>query len=297
MSRSQDIMTLLQLDYGLPDRVIAQWCGVQRDHINKVKRGKRQASVKLENSLDRLLDECDRHGVQLSRKPYEWKAGRDVRLHQKQADERPARQPYSSPPPRVTPRTPAGPEPSPHPPSPGHRPRPIESPTRVTREPAVSPKKAPPPRTPAGLSPSASRSQPVQSTSLHATGPLCVGCQRPGVPTRSYAGEPLCAWCAAARGYSASVPPASFVPLDAQHRPVERESPPENVDQAEMPPPDPRAWEPIRPGLNREYLEYGQGRLCLACRARGETHQVRIEQYTQARSVRLCEACCRRYGV
>lgn len=120
VNRSQDIIALLQLDYGLPDRAIATWCGVQRDHINKVKMGKRRPGPELEKSLDALLDECDRGrvtsalatcGVTLShKKPYEWKAGRDTR-----------KKPRSSP--RLVPASPAIPPRQAH-----HTPAPVAPP-------------------------------------------------------------------------------------------------------------------------------------------------------------------------
>ena len=54
MSRAQTLIELLRLDYRLPDRAIAEYCGVSRVHINYVLHGKRQASRELENALEML---------------------------------------------------------------------------------------------------------------------------------------------------------------------------------------------------------------------------------------------------
>ncbi len=277
MSRSQDMIAVIQLDYGLPDRAIAAWCGVERDHINKVKMGKRRAGPELEKSLEALLAECDRHGVQLSRKAYQWKAGEDVRPKKK-----PVRLARSSPA-TLTPRVPTR--------HPLAKHTPIESPARVsgpaTRQPPSSPRPTTPPGTP--RAPAQSPTTPRMASST------CLSCQRPGTPTKRYQGVWLCQWCALARGYSVKTPAPTFLPLDAQHSPVERVTDHEDVNQAEDLPPDPRAWEPLQ---TRELWAYNSGKLCLACRAHTSTRQVRMAQPVQGkRSVRLCEACCARYGV
>lgn len=151
---------------------------------------------------------------------------------------------------------------------------------------------------------------PVQATPIYTppplhTSPICVGCRRPGVRTALYGEKRLCEWCAAARGYKVATPKAAFTPLptqhasfgvlseppSTQHRPGERVLLPETI-QAEPTPEtlDRRTWEPI---TNRERWAYNMGRLCLACRARGETRQVALS-FQGSRSVRLCEECARR---
>lgn len=263
MSRSQDIIALVQLEYGLPDRAIAEWCGVERDHINKVKRGKRRAGPELEKALSALLDECDRSGVKLSRKPYTWKAGRDVRREKKQA--------RVSPPP--TQRVPQSSIPVVA----------SRSPTRVSPPPAqrVAPSSPAAPAQPTDTPPVPPKKQASSKT--------CIACRRPGVPTRLYDGRFwLCQWDAAARGYSAPTPAPTFIP----QVPTSRSEPLPEADVAAVPDPSTWVW-PAGPDV----WAYNRGKLCIACRKKGETRQVSLVNPFGARSVRLCEACCKRYEV
>jgi hypothetical protein len=239
MSRAQTLIDLLRLDYRLSDQAIASRCGVSRVHINYVLHGKRQASRELETRLSTLLAECDRRGVQLTRKP---NARQEPQKGPRVQPERRASKPSLPPPP-------------------------VRSSKQASSVPAFVP-------------------SPVQAI------PVCVACQRPGVRTALYGEKRLCEWCAAARGYSVKIPPASFVPLDAQHMPVERVLPPDIVYQAEPIPEtltSPSAWEPIS---TRELWAYNTERLCLACRGKVETRSYRVHRYGPAR---LCEECASQY--
>ena len=265
MSRAQTLIELLRLDYDLTDQAIASRCGVSRVHINYVLHGKRQASVKLENALETLLAEYDRG--ELTRKPGE---GKDVRT--------------TGHPPKKPVTPPERPSPS--------RDLPRAESKRTSgivhsASKQVSNKPAPTPFVPS----------PVQAIPGSA---FCVACRRPGVRTALYGGKRLCEWCAAARGYRVKTPKASFVPLPTQHMPGERVSPPENTQAEptpETPPLDPSTWVFPRPGFGRDYQDYQRGMFCLACHAHTPTRQVRIANFTRARSVRLCEPCCKRYEV
>jgi hypothetical protein len=73
MDESQELIGKAKQETGLADRHIADFCGVSRGHINRVKCGKDRGSEELVKSLKWLLQEHHDEPFTPNRKPYQWK--------------------------------------------------------------------------------------------------------------------------------------------------------------------------------------------------------------------------------
>ncbi len=86
MERNTDgevLIYLLHTDCGASDQEIARNCQVSRVHINRVKHGRAGASNELVARLKWLYGQFENMPAQ--RKPYTWKAGKDIRGKQARA--------------------------------------------------------------------------------------------------------------------------------------------------------------------------------------------------------------------
>jgi transcriptional regulator with XRE-family HTH domain len=73
MGNGQDEITQLKRRYGVSDAAIGGECGMSREHITRIRTGKRQASPALIAELQGILSYCDETNYKPERKPYTWK--------------------------------------------------------------------------------------------------------------------------------------------------------------------------------------------------------------------------------